>query len=170
MRRIHELTRENGYLREELVMYKDVSRAMRELQERTRKAHQILHEALQDTTRKLARSERRLLDYWGINLDEVSEEVAIFWVVIKLSSTHVCLYFVSKSSSWALFLGRLVLQLHKSDVLAHVSCDQGTNIIFDCVSRGDYTLLSDRIRFLADILISHKKTICVSFLLLRCPI
>ncbi len=78
MQRIHELTRENGYLREELAMYKDTRTALRELQERTKQAHQILNDALQDVSRRLARSERRLLDYWGVNIDGASEEAVIF--------------------------------------------------------------------------------------------
>jgi hypothetical protein len=78
MQRIHELTRENGYLREELAMYKDTRTALRELQERTKQAHQILNDALQDVSRRLARSERRLLDYWGVNIDDASEEAVIF--------------------------------------------------------------------------------------------
>ncbi len=78
MQRIHELTRENGYLREELAMYKDTRTALRELQERTKQAHQILNNALQDVSRRLARSERRLLDYWGVNIDGASEEAVIF--------------------------------------------------------------------------------------------
>ena len=78
MQRIHELTRENGYLREELAMYKDTRTALRELQERTKQAHQILNNALQDVSRRLARSERRLLDYWGVNIDDASEEAVIF--------------------------------------------------------------------------------------------
>lgn len=78
MERIHDLTRENGYLREELAMYKDTRTALLDLQERTKQAHQILHNALQDLSRRLARSEKRLLDYWGVNIDGASEEAAIF--------------------------------------------------------------------------------------------
>ncbi len=78
MERIHDLTRENGYLREELAMYKDTRTALRDLQERSKQAHQILHHALQDLSRRLARSEKRLLDYWGVNIDGASEEAAIF--------------------------------------------------------------------------------------------
>ncbi len=78
MQRIHELTRENGYLREELAMYKETRGALRDLQEKSKKAHQILNDALQDVSRKIARSERRLLDYWGVNIDGASEEAIVF--------------------------------------------------------------------------------------------
>jgi len=39
MKRIHDLTRENDYLREELAMYKDTRIALQDLQEKTKQTH-----------------------------------------------------------------------------------------------------------------------------------
>jgi len=39
MKRIHDFTRENDYLREELAMYKNTRTALRDLQEKTKQAH-----------------------------------------------------------------------------------------------------------------------------------
>ncbi len=78
MQQIYKLIRENGYLREELAIYKDTRTTFRELQKRFKKTYQILNNTLQDISRRLVRSERRLLDYWDVNIDNASKKAVIF--------------------------------------------------------------------------------------------
>lgn len=76
--RIRDLTRENGYLRQELALHKDIRRTLLELKEKTEKAQFYLHDALQDASSKMARGEQRLLDYWGIHHNDGSQETKMF--------------------------------------------------------------------------------------------
>ena len=75
---IRELTRENGYLRQELALYKDIRLVLFDLQEKTKQANLTLQDALRDVTRKVARGEQRLLNYWGVHIDDGNEEIKVF--------------------------------------------------------------------------------------------
>ena len=75
--RIEELTRENGYLRQELALYEDTRDAMVCLHVKTTKAYKLLQEGLQELSQKIVLSERSLLDYWGIDLNDEGMEVTV---------------------------------------------------------------------------------------------
>jgi hypothetical protein len=64
--RLEELTKENGYLREELAMMKDIQNSTTIFLERAIEAQRILEEGLKDIQRKRSKAEGRLLRYWGI--------------------------------------------------------------------------------------------------------
>lgn len=76
-RRIEELTRENGYLRQELAFYQETRDAMVSLHAKTTKAYKLLREGLQELSEKVALSERSLLEYWGIDLNDEGMEVTV---------------------------------------------------------------------------------------------
>ncbi len=61
--RIYNFTQENSYFREELAIYKNTRTVLRDLQERSKQTYQILYYIFQDLSRRLARSEKRLLNY-----------------------------------------------------------------------------------------------------------
>ncbi len=70
---IEELTKDNGYLRQELAYYKEVQQALLALHHETAQASALLEEALEKFSQKVAESEKPLLDYWNINLDDAEE-------------------------------------------------------------------------------------------------
>ena len=74
---LEELTRENGYLREELALHQETRLAITKLHRKTIEAYQILQNALQEMSQKVATSEERLLQYWGIDIDEDASETVI---------------------------------------------------------------------------------------------
>ena len=61
--RIRNLTRENGYLRQELTLHKNIRRTLLELKQKIEKAQFYLHDVLPDAFSKLAREEQQLLNY-----------------------------------------------------------------------------------------------------------
>ncbi|KAL6722260.1 hypothetical protein ACLMJK_001367 [Lecanora helva] len=63
--RLEELTRENGYLQQELLYHKDTLSVMNNFFESIRRAHHSLQNALAETARKVAISEQRLLDCYS---------------------------------------------------------------------------------------------------------
>lgn len=68
---IEELTKDNGYLRQELAYYKDVQQALLALHGETARASAMLEEALENFSQRIAESEKPLLDYWQIDsMDE----------------------------------------------------------------------------------------------------
>lgn len=69
-RRIEELTRENGRLREELAFHEGAHRALRSLFVQTKDAYELLRGALQGASERLVNSEGTLLSFWGIRLDD----------------------------------------------------------------------------------------------------
>jgi len=75
--RIEELTRENGYLRQELALYEETRDAMVSLHTKTTKAYKLLREGLQELSEKVALSEKSLLEYWGIDLNDEGMEVTV---------------------------------------------------------------------------------------------
>jgi hypothetical protein len=75
--RIEELTRENGYLRQELALYEETRDAMVSLHAKTKKAYKLLREGLQELSEKVAVSEKSLLKYWGIDLNDEGMEVTV---------------------------------------------------------------------------------------------
>lgn len=76
--RIRDLTRENGYLRQELALHKDIRRTLLELKDKTDKAQLYLRDALQDASSKVSRGEQRLLHYWGIYHNDGNGEPKMF--------------------------------------------------------------------------------------------
>ena len=76
-KRIEELTRENGYLRQELAHHHETHCAMVTLHAKTVRAYKVLQEGLQELSQQVAGSERRLLEYWGIDLDDEGVEVTV---------------------------------------------------------------------------------------------
>jgi hypothetical protein len=64
--RLEELTKENGYLREELAMMKEIQSSTMTFLERAVEAQRMLEEGLRDIQRKRCQVEGRLLRYWGI--------------------------------------------------------------------------------------------------------
>lgn len=74
---IEELTKDNGYLRQELAYYKEVQQALLALHHETIKVSTMLEEALEDFSQKVAEAEKPLLDYWKINLEETGEATMI---------------------------------------------------------------------------------------------
>ena len=75
--RIEELTRENGYLRQELAHHQETHCAMVILHAKTVRAYKVLQEGLQELSQRVAGSERCLLEYWGIDLDDEGVEVTV---------------------------------------------------------------------------------------------
>lgn len=74
---IEELTRENGYLRQELAHHQEMQCAMITLHTKTVRAYKVLQEGLQKLSQQVAGSEKRLLEYWGINLGNEGVEVTV---------------------------------------------------------------------------------------------
>lgn len=72
-----ELTRENGYLHQELAHHQETHRAMVTLHVNTVRAYKILKEGLQELSQRVAGSEKRLLEYWGLDLDDEGVEVTV---------------------------------------------------------------------------------------------
>lgn len=75
---IDDLKRQNGYLLAEVALLKETRTTLSGLQFKTQEAYQLLRLALQEVTKKLASSERRLMEYWGINPNDGSTEVRVF--------------------------------------------------------------------------------------------
>ncbi|KAL9609950.1 MAG: hypothetical protein Q9167_005323 [Letrouitia subvulpina] len=85
--RIEELTRADGYLRQELAHYKEKLRAADACHDQTRKAqemvaqaydtviraHDMIEDALEEFDQRVSVSERALLDYWQIPFDTIRE-------------------------------------------------------------------------------------------------
>ncbi len=80
-KRIEELTRENGYLRQELAYHKETQVAIMRLYDSAQTAVQRLQHALTDASQRIAISENRLLEYWTIkrkNYEEGYSESRVF--------------------------------------------------------------------------------------------
>ncbi|KAI9732149.1 MAG: hypothetical protein M1834_004245 [Cirrosporium novae-zelandiae] len=75
--RLEELVREVGSLRQEIVYHQEVRAALLQLHEKTTRAFEILQYALQDMSEKVAASEKRFSEYWGIDLDAETAEIPI---------------------------------------------------------------------------------------------
>ena len=67
---IEELTREIRYLRQELAYYKDTRKVLMKFYESIDESHRMIGNALYETAKGVAISEKRLLDYWGIHHDD----------------------------------------------------------------------------------------------------
>lgn len=72
------LTRENGYLRQELAYYKDTREVLMQLYDAVRQSHQELKIALDQASRGVAISEQRLIKYWAGHVSDGSTEEAFF--------------------------------------------------------------------------------------------
>lgn len=76
--RLDELTYMNGYLREELAYYESLRVAASTLYLETVDRHEKLSNALKEKSRMEAEAESRLLDYWGINDNDVNWKIQTF--------------------------------------------------------------------------------------------
>ncbi|KAI9736719.1 MAG: hypothetical protein M1834_000923 [Cirrosporium novae-zelandiae] len=78
-KRIEELVRENGYLRQEISYFKETRQGLLDLHATTIDIYQQLERALQTLSEKVAMSERDMLEYWGIKPSELEgDEVKLF--------------------------------------------------------------------------------------------
>ncbi len=68
-RSVDDLVRENGYLRQEIVYYKESRNAMLEFHSRVMEAFQVMQRATDVLSGKMALSEGGILEYWGIDLN-----------------------------------------------------------------------------------------------------
>ena len=75
--RIEELVHENSYLHQEIALYQETRGALMALHAKTVKAYELLQDGLQVLSQQVAKSEKRLLDYWGIDLDDGGIEVTV---------------------------------------------------------------------------------------------
>ena len=75
--RIEELTRENGRLRQELAFYSKKHTDTVALYTKALKALKALQDALHEIAEKQGMSEKSLLNYWGILVEEFNPEIAI---------------------------------------------------------------------------------------------
>lgn len=66
---MEELTKDNGFLRQELAYYKEVQHSLLALHYETTKISGMLEEALENFSQRVSESERPLLDYWNIRFD-----------------------------------------------------------------------------------------------------
>lgn len=66
---LEDLTRENGYLRQEIVFYQESRNAMLAFHSQTLEAYKGLQSALKELSEKLALADSRLERYWGISLN-----------------------------------------------------------------------------------------------------
>ncbi len=66
-RRIEELTRENGLLRQELLHYKETHAVLINFLHINERLQKGLRSSLEDTVRRLAFVEQPLRDYWGLD-------------------------------------------------------------------------------------------------------
>lgn len=67
---MEDLTREIGYLRQELAYYKDTREVLMRFHESISDSHRVMKVALCEMSKGVAISEQRLLDYWGIHHDD----------------------------------------------------------------------------------------------------
>lgn len=71
---IEELTKDNGYLRQELAYYKERLSALLAIHHETTKASTMLEEALERYSQRELEAEKILLDYWNIDQAELGED------------------------------------------------------------------------------------------------
>ena len=76
-KRLEELVRENGYLRQELALQKELLDAMVTLHGKTVDAYKTLKLALREISQKRMQSEQRLLEYWGLDIGDATPEITI---------------------------------------------------------------------------------------------
>ena len=75
---LEDLTRENGFLRQEIVFYQESRNAMLAFHNQTFEAYNRLQSALKELSEKMALAEGRLEKYWGISLNGTgSEDVTV---------------------------------------------------------------------------------------------
>jgi predicted acylesterase/phospholipase RssA len=75
---IEKLTRENGYLRQELAYYKETREILMRLYGSINESHRLMEDALCEASKGFATSEQRLLEYWGIHHDDGSSVDNVF--------------------------------------------------------------------------------------------
>ena len=72
--KLETLTRENGYLRQEIIYYQESWNAMMDFHNQAVKSFKTLRLALQELSQRTALSEKNLLKYWGIRSENEDEE------------------------------------------------------------------------------------------------
>ncbi|KAL8765911.1 MAG: hypothetical protein Q9209_007154 [Squamulea sp. 1 TL-2023] len=77
-KRIEELTRENGLLRQELLLYKETHAILLDFLHVNERLQKRLKSSIEDTIRKLAVAEQPLRDYWGLDNDGRHETETMF--------------------------------------------------------------------------------------------
>ena len=76
-RLVDDLVRENGYLRQEIVYYKEARNAMLEFHSQVMATLQVLQRAREVLSEKMARSEGEILEYWGIDISEGDDDLTV---------------------------------------------------------------------------------------------
>jgi len=71
---LDDLTRENGYLRQEIAFYQESRNAMLAFHSQTLDTYKGLQSALKELSEKLALADSRLERYWGISLNGTGKE------------------------------------------------------------------------------------------------
>ena len=85
LRELDDLVRENGYLRQEIVWYKESRNVMLDFHSRTRKASLLLQSTMKELFNKTTRSREAMLSYWGIKLNDVEKKDL---VVLYIRDVH----------------------------------------------------------------------------------
>jgi len=75
---IRGLREQNGYLRAEVAHLDETRCALSALQGKTQDAFLLLQSALEEVARKLARSDQRMMNYWGLHAKDGFEEHRAF--------------------------------------------------------------------------------------------
>ncbi|KAL8788256.1 MAG: hypothetical protein Q9213_001776 [Squamulea squamosa] len=76
--RIEELTREIGYLRQELAYYKDTRRALTKFFAVAQSAHEALRRGIAEASHEIAIAEQAMLAYWNIHPSDGNAEDTVF--------------------------------------------------------------------------------------------
>lgn len=76
--RIEELTREIGYLRQELAYYKETRRALTKFFAVANSAHEAMRHGIGEASHEIAVAEQAILAYWNIHPADGNAEDAVF--------------------------------------------------------------------------------------------
>ena len=72
--RYEELVRENGRLRQELVLYKEYRNAFMQFHHQVSNAYHTIQKALQELSQQVDKSEGDLLEHWGVQIGDTGED------------------------------------------------------------------------------------------------
>lgn len=75
--RVEDLTRENGYLRQEIVFYQESRNAMLAFHNQVLEVYQGLQAALKGLSEKMASAESRIEEYWGVPLADKKDVTVV---------------------------------------------------------------------------------------------
>ena len=76
--RLEQLTRENGYLRQELAHLKDTHESFLTFYHTIIETVQTMEVAIRDVSEKIALSEQRLTEYWGFDITDLEPQCVEF--------------------------------------------------------------------------------------------